>query len=181
LLFGSHYFTQNFLQAKVNQPILGIDFLSKNSLAIDCNKGRVVFPSFDSRFSFPVHSATPPAPSLSSPSPTPSLTSPTPPPVASFSPDIAQLLFCFPSVTTLISSRWPTPSHSTRHHIHTTGLPISSRAHRLSPEQLLEAEKLSVSWKVWASLTVQTPHGHRPCIWFPNQMEVDCHVETTAA
>ncbi len=134
--FGSHSFTQNFLQAKVDQPVLGIAFLSKNSLTIDCNKGRVIFPSYISSFSFPVHSATSPSPTLSSTSPSPSLTS-TPPPFTSFPPDIAQLLFRFPSVTTPASSRWPTPSHATRHHIHTTGPPISSRARRLTPEQLL--------------------------------------------
>jgi hypothetical protein len=102
----------------------------------------VIFSSSNSCYSFPVHSATPPSPSLSYPSPTPSLPSPTPPPVASFPPDIAQLLFHFPSVPTPVSSRWPTPSHSTRHHIHTTGPAISSHAHHLSPEQLLEAEKV---------------------------------------
>jgi hypothetical protein len=64
LQFGSHSFTQNFLQAKVSQPISGIDFLSENSLTIDCNKGRVIFPSSIACYSFPVHSAISPSPTL---------------------------------------------------------------------------------------------------------------------
>jgi hypothetical protein len=37
LQFGSHSFKQHFLQAKVSEPFLGIDFLSKNSLMIATN------------------------------------------------------------------------------------------------------------------------------------------------
>jgi hypothetical protein len=39
-------------KANVSQPIFGIDFLSKKYLAIDCNKGCMIFPASDSRFSF---------------------------------------------------------------------------------------------------------------------------------
>jgi hypothetical protein len=51
-------------KANVSQPIFGIDFLSKKYLAIDCNKGCMIFPASCSRFSFPVHSATSLAPSF---------------------------------------------------------------------------------------------------------------------
>jgi hypothetical protein len=43
LKFGNHCFTHSFLQAKVAQPILGVDFLSRHSLAIDCNSSRVLY------------------------------------------------------------------------------------------------------------------------------------------
>ncbi len=67
-------------------------------------------------------------------------------------------------------------SEAPRHHIHTTGPPISSRARRLLPEQLLAAEKtfrelesvgiVRCSDSPWSSLLhmVPKPNGSwRPC------------------
>ncbi len=41
--------------------------------------------------------------------------------------------------------------HTTRHHIYTTGPPISSRARLLCRSSCWKRKKLSVTWKVWAS------------------------------
>jgi hypothetical protein len=44
LKFGKHSFVHSFLQAKVSQPILGLDFLSRHGITVDCKASRVLFP-----------------------------------------------------------------------------------------------------------------------------------------
>jgi hypothetical protein len=44
LKFGKHSFVHSFLQAKVSQPILGLDFLSRHGISVDCKASRVLFP-----------------------------------------------------------------------------------------------------------------------------------------
>ena len=44
LKFGKHSFVHSFLQAKVSQPILGLDFLACHGISVDCKASRVLFP-----------------------------------------------------------------------------------------------------------------------------------------
>ncbi len=143
LKFGKHSFVHRFLQAKVAQPILGLDFLSCHSITIDCNASRVLFPSPTPP---PVFSVTPPpipssaTPTLTPTAPTPA-TSLLPPPTSQCLPDVLTLLHRYPSVTCPSLTTWPTPRHHTTHAIHTSCPPIAARTRRLSPEQLSVAEQ----------------------------------------
>jgi hypothetical protein len=57
LKFGKHSFVHSFLQAKVSQPILGLDFLSRHGISVDCKASRVLFPQPKP---LPVFATTPP-------------------------------------------------------------------------------------------------------------------------
>ncbi len=144
LKFGKNSFVHSFLQAKVSQPILGLDFLSRHNISIDCKASRVLFPPPKP---LPVFSIPPPPPPPSPTTPTadlpntPPLGSPSPPPVSQCPPDVLALLTRYPTVTCASLTTWPTPRHHTTHAIHTNCPPIAARARRLSPEQLSVAEK----------------------------------------
>ena len=61
LKFGKHSFVHSFLQAKVSQPILGLDFLSRHGISVDCKASRVLFPQPKP---LPVFATTPPPPPI---------------------------------------------------------------------------------------------------------------------
>ena len=65
LKFGKHSFVHSFLQAKVSQPILGLDFLSRHGISVDCKASRVLFPQPKP---LPVFATTPPPPAPLRPS-----------------------------------------------------------------------------------------------------------------
>jgi hypothetical protein len=62
LKFGKNSFVHSFLQAKVSQPILGLDFLSRHNISIDCKASRVLFPQSKP---LPVFATAPPSPPIS--------------------------------------------------------------------------------------------------------------------
>jgi hypothetical protein len=64
LKFGKNSFVHSFLQAKVSQPILGLDFLSRHNISIDCKASRVLFPQ---PMPLPVFATAPPPPRPSPP------------------------------------------------------------------------------------------------------------------
>ncbi len=45
LKFGKQSFVHRILQAKVSQPILGLDFLSRHGISVDCKASKVLFPN----------------------------------------------------------------------------------------------------------------------------------------
>jgi hypothetical protein len=101
LKFGKNSFVHSFLQAKVSQPILGLDFLSRYNITIDCNASRVLFPSPKP---LPAFSVTPPphpvpATPTANHSPPPLASSPLSPPTSQCPPDVLALLNRYPSVT----------------------------------------------------------------------------------
>jgi hypothetical protein len=143
LKFGKNSLVHSFLQAKVSQPILGLDFLSRYGISVDCKASRVLFPQSKP---LPVFATAPPPPPISAkvsadlPATTP-LSSPPPPPVSQCRQDVLSLLARYPAVTCASLTTWPTPRHHTTHSIHTACPPIAARARRLSPEQLSVVEK----------------------------------------
>ena len=89
---------------------------------------------------------------------------------------MADLLDCYPSVTSSTTTSWPTPTHTTNHHIQTTGPPVMARPRRLAPEQhatakahFAELERLGIirrSAAPWSTPLhmVPKPDGtHHPC------------------
>ncbi len=126
LKFGKNSFVHSFLQAKVSQPILGLDFLSRHNVSIDCNASRVLFPPPKP---LPVLAIPPPPPPTSvaptaNPPNTPTFGLPLPPPVSQCPPDVLALLARYPTVTCASLTTWPTPRHHTTHAIHTSSPPF---------------------------------------------------------
>jgi hypothetical protein len=108
LKIGKHAFVHSFLQAKVLQPVLGLDFLSRQGISVDCKASRVIFPQPKP---LPVFATTPSPPPPSAQLPvTPPLSSPPPPPVSQCPPDVLSLLARYPAVTCASLTTWPTPA-----------------------------------------------------------------------
>jgi hypothetical protein len=117
---GKHNFKHDFLQANVSQPILDADFLKTQKAMIDFQTGHVFFPPQNHPSSFSSSSA---SSAFNIPVPTSSVSSP-----PSMSPDVAEILHQFPSVTMANSSYWQTPTHTATHSVHATGPSLSARA-----------------------------------------------------
>ena len=124
----------SFLQAGVDRPILGADFLNFPGLLVDIKSRRLLRPC-DCRVASPQPKSLPwPPPAFRHP----------PPAINSVSlpPDVTQLLAEFPSVTNKDSVQFAStnPPHGVQHHILTEGPPVFAKARRLDPEKLAAAK-----------------------------------------
>ena len=124
LRFGDRRFDWPFLLAAVDQPILGLDFLSAHHLLVDAAAGLVMF----------ADTLQPLAPATPGSRPSSLVSALSEVPVA-----YRTLLAEFPSVIgeSLSTAK---PSHGVAHTVETTGRPIFAKARRLDQSKLRSAE-----------------------------------------
>ena len=151
-----------FVVADVKQPIIGADFLKHFGLLVDMRHNQLS----DSATQLMVQG-------ISSPTPFPPGISILP---KDLNNDFLALLARFPTVTQASFSD-TTSKHNVRHHIETTGSPVSGRTRRLAPERLkvarqefehmLELGIVRPSSSCWSSplhmVPKKTPGDWRPC------------------
>ena len=135
---GVFWGSWSFLQAGVDRPILGADFLNFSGLTVDIKNKRLLPPCN-------CHAAHPPSGSFTPPSPSVPASFQRPPPDVNsvgLPPDVAQLLAEFPSVTNKDAVQFAStnPPHGVQHHIVTEGPPVFAKARRLDPEKLAAAK-----------------------------------------
>ena len=162
LQFGGHCFSWPFLLAAVDRPLIGADFISKNSWVVDL-EGRQVL---DGKTMSPIFSVSVPVPALAD---------------DDFSgrvdvdPRISSLLAEYDDIRGASFSDIK-PLHGVEHHIVTTGPPVHARFRRLDPVKLESAKAefrrmeeagiIRRSTSPWASPLhmVPKPDGSwRPC------------------
>lgn len=127
LQFGGHTFSWPFLLAAVDRPIIGADFIAKNSWVVDLDgmqilDGKTMAPIFSAPWVDDLHNNTEDFTGL-----------------VTLDPRISSLLSEFSDIRGASFSDIK-PQHGVEHHILTTGPPVHARFRRLDPVKL-EAAK----------------------------------------
>jgi hypothetical protein len=124
LRFGGKLLSGDFVQAAVNKPILGMDFLARRKLLVDAAGRRVL----DAQ-----------SLQLLAPPNIPCCRSPLAAAVVHIAPAVRELLTAFPKIVGDGDAR-PQPRHGVEHVMETTGRPLHAKARRLAPDKLRAAE-----------------------------------------
>ena len=150
-----------FFIADIRTSIIEADFLREHGLLVNMQHGRLIDMTTQLKVSGIISHVVLPSPSFSQ---------------QHLDTEYDALLAEFPSVTIPCQQLHPV-KHNVTHHIHTTGPPIHSRAHRLPPDRLciarnefehmLEQGIIQPSNSQWSSplhmVPKKTPGNWRPC------------------